>query len=230
MDACAARGIQVVHTPDANTQAVVEYVMSIMTHMFRPLHGVHASSTPVQWAERRVDAMASRQLSELQLGVLGMGRIGRRVAQVAGALGMRVHFCDLLDIEEVHRHGAVPVDQDRLLRASDVVSVHVDGRASNRHLLQASTLAMLKPDALLINTSRGFVIEHDDLAVLLADRPDMRAVLDVHDPEPIGPDNPLLNMTNATLLPHAASRTAAAQVAMSAVVRDVARVLGLPLD
>ena len=230
VDACTARGIQVVHTPNANTQAVVEYVMSILAHMVRPLHAVTAATNSAQWAALRTAAMAPLQLSQLHLGLLGMGRIGQRVAQAAGALGMKVMYCDLLDIDEQHRHGATPVDQDRLLQASDVLSVHIDGRASNRHLLQASTLAMLKPTALLINTSRGFVIDHDQLAHLLADRPDMRAVLDVHDPEPVGADNSCLNLPNAMLLPHAASRTAAAQAAMSSVVRDVARVLGLPLD
>lgn len=228
--ACAGHGVQVVHTPDANTQAVVEYIVSILGALLRPLHRIDTGADSETWARWRREAMAERQLSQMRLGVLGFGRIGSRVAQVAAAIGMQVSFCDLVEVPSKSRHGARAVDLETLLETSDVLSLHVDGRPENRHLLGAAELAQLKPDAVLINTSRGFVIDHESLAGLLGDRPQMRAALDVHDPEPVPADSPLLELSNAVLLPHAASRTTAAQAAMSRVVRDVARALGLDVS
>jgi phosphoglycerate dehydrogenase-like enzyme len=224
--ACAARSIRVVHTPDANRQAVVEYVTSILMNTIRPLPAaVPGGLTDEAWADARRMAMAPTQLSECTLGILGMGRIGRRVAEVARAIGCHVQYHDLLSIPPNERHGAEPVALDLLLQTSDILSVHVDGRASNKHFLDAARLSMLKRDGVLINTSRGCVIDGAGLASVLTKQPGMRAVLDVHEEEPIPGDAPLLRSPNALLLPHAASRTAAAQRAMSWVVKDVLEAL-----
>jgi D-3-phosphoglycerate dehydrogenase len=219
--ACAARGVAVVNTPDANTQAVVEYVLCLLCDALRPRVYLERAVDPARWNDLRAQTVGHRQMDELQLGVLGMGRIGRRVAQVARAIGMRVAYCDLLEIDPAHRHGAHPVDAAELFRASDVVTVHVDGRASNRGLVGEALLAAMKPDAVLLNTSRGMVVDHAALARRLREAPAMLAVLDVHDPEPVAPDNPLLGLPNARLAPHLASRTDAAMEAMSWVVRDL---------
>jgi phosphoglycerate dehydrogenase-like enzyme len=220
--ACEARSIKVVHTPDANRQAVVEYVTSILLSSFRPLPpAVAGGLTPEAWADARRMAMAPKQLSECMLGVLGMGRIGRRVAQVAAALGCRLQYHDLVEIPGRDRHRSKEVGLHQLLATSDIVSVHVDGRDQNRHLLGEPQLSLLSDHALLVNTSRGFVIDNSALASLLAAQPHIRAVLDVHEREPVPQDDPLLGCPNALLLPHAASRTEAAQRAMSWVVREV---------
>ncbi len=119
---------------------------------------------------------------------------------------------------------------DTLLRDSDIISVHGDGRAENRNLLGEAAFAAMKPEAILLNTSRGMVVDAAALATALHANTHMRAVLDVHDPEPIAEGHPLLGCPGALLLPHAASRTRAAQEAMSWVVRDVAAALNLPVD
>ncbi|MCH2136049.1 MAG: hypothetical protein MK101_05640 [Phycisphaerales bacterium] len=230
LGACQRRGVEVVHTPDANTQAVVEYVTSILCDQFRPLHPMVEGVNSSGWAELRNAAMASRQLSQCRLGVLGFGRIGSRVAQVGQAIGMQVAWCDVRDIDPDKTVGMQPLPMEQLLESSDVLSVHVDGRCENHHLIDAVALERLPDDALLVNTSRGFVIDPAALAHLLRQRPKMRAVLDVHDPEPVAPGSDLLKCPNAILLPHAASRTLAAQEAMSWVVRDVAFALGLDLS
>jgi phosphoglycerate dehydrogenase-like enzyme len=230
LDACKARDVRVVHTPDSNTQAVVEYVLSVLSHAMRPLQPIAGASDAAQWGQLRNDVMVLRQWSDLRLGILGCGRIGSRVACLAKAIGMETACCDLRQLDLDQLHGARQVDLDTLLCSSDVLSVHVDGRPENRHLLTTEHFKAMPEDALLINTSRGFVLDHAALAGVLAQRPAMRAMLDVHDPEPVGADNPLLAVPNATLLPHAASRTQTAQRAMSWVVRDVAEALGLPMD
>ncbi len=220
--ACEDRLIRVVHTPEANRQAVVEYVTSLLMNAFRPIPPpVAGGLTSEAWGNARRMAMAPRQLSECRVGILGMGQIGRRVAEVMAVIGCHVQFHDVVEIPIADRCGAESLDLPDLLKTSDVLSVHVDGRVGNHHFLGAECLAMMRDDAVLINTSRGFVVDSAALAAQLTARPTMRAILDVHEQEPIPRGAPLRGCSNAVLLPHAASRTAAAQRAMSWVVKDV---------
>ena len=169
--------------------------------------------------------VARRQLSELRLGIIGLGRVGTRVARAAGGLGMTVQYHDLLEIAPEHRQGAKPTSLEELLRTSDVVSVHVDARSSNRGFLNAAKLTMLCADVIVINTSRGFVVDATALADFLNTNPSATALMDVHDPEPFGGSYPLLRCANAHLYPHLGAATAAAHAAMSWVVRDVWQVV-----
>jgi phosphoglycerate dehydrogenase-like enzyme len=221
LDACARRGVRVCSTPDANTQAVVEYVLCLLCDALRPRVLLDAPVDRARWDEVRAEVVGRRQMNELRLGILGFGRIGRRVAQVAGAIGFEVEYCDLLDVPEAMRHGAFPVSAEDLFRHADVLTVHVDGRPSNRHLVGERLLGLMKPDAVLLNTSRGFVLDDHALARHLRANPASMAILDVHEPEPITDACPLLGLPNAHLAPHLASRTDAAMEAMSWVVRDV---------
>ena len=227
LEACAGRGIEVVNTPDANTQAVVEYVTSIVTGHIRPKQSLTESVDSYGWSSLRDRQIAPRQMSEMTFGILGLGRIGSRMAQVAGAIGFDVQYSDIEEISVEARHGARPVDLDTLLETSDVLTVHVDGRPSNHGFLDKSRIDKLCRSVLLLNTSRGFVIDTPALADFLIRHRESQAVLDVHQPEPIPSSNPLLGLPNAVLYPHLASRTRAAQANMSWVVRDVARVLGV---
>lgn len=219
--ACERRGVRVFNTPDANTQAVVEYVTCLVCDALRPRAFLDGPVSRARWDELRAEVAAHRQMNELRLGILGLGRIGRRVAQVMRAIGFEVVFNDLVDIPEERRNGARPVGVEELFESCDVVTVHVDGRAPNRGLVSAPLIARMRADAVFINTSRGFVVDHRALAGALRANPGMLALLDVHDPEPVTADNPLLGLPNAHLAPHLASRTDAAMEAMSWVVRDV---------
>ncbi|MDZ4754833.1 MAG: NAD(P)-dependent oxidoreductase [Phycisphaerae bacterium] len=226
VEACRARGVTVVSTPDANTQAVVEFVLCCLCDALRPRATMDRAVSKEEWQRLRdEDLVALWQMSELTLGILGLGRIGRRVAEIARLIGFDVLFHDLRGIPDDERNGAEPVDLETLFRSSDVISVHVDGRAANRHLVNGHLLGLLKSDAILINTSRGFVIDHQALAAWLHANPAALALLDVHDPEPIPADNPLLGLDNACLTPHLASRTLTAMDNMSWVVKDVVAVL-----
>lgn len=229
LDACRERGVRVVYTPDANTQAVVEYVWALIFDTIRPRLRLNEHVPAAVFHQHRREQVG-RQVSDLTLGVLGMGRIGRRMARVGHAFGCRLQCHDLLTPAELgleHEKGTVFVDRPTLLRESDILTIHVDGRAENRRLFNAELLGQLKPSCLLINTSRGFVIEPAALAdwAKRVEKQGGRAILDVHDPEPFGPDYPPLGLPNVELLPHLASRTDTALKNMSWVVRDVARVL-----
>jgi phosphoglycerate dehydrogenase-like enzyme len=222
---CRRRGIEVVHTPDANGDAVAEYVFATLLAEARPMQYLDAAIGAEAWHALRKRVVMPRQLREMTLGILGLGKIGQRVARIARGFEMPAIYHDLVEIPDARRHGAVPVSRDELLARADVLTIHVDHRASNRHLINTTALALMKPEMILINTSRGMVVDHVALAGFLRRNADARAMLDVHEPEPIDPANPLLGMANAKLAPHLAAATRLAHSNMSWVVRDVWRVL-----
>jgi len=170
--------------------------------------------------------LRGRQLDELTLGILGMGRVGRRVGHIAaGGFGMRVIYNDLLDMSGQLDFPARAVDKPTLYRECDVLTIHVDMRAGNENLVGAAQLAMMKPSAILINASRGEVLDAFALAQAMRDKRLAAAALDVYSPEPPAADFPLLGLPNVLLTPHLASRTWTATQNMSWVVRDVIAVL-----
>ena len=225
LPACRERGIAVVHTPDANTQAVVEYVLCLLCDALRPRLFLGRPVDTQAWERIRTEVCGERQMDELTLGILGFGRIGSRVAQVARAIGFRVLYNDLLTFAPSMRHGAEPVSAEDLFARSDVITLHIDGRPDNRRFVNASLIKHMRPQALLLNTCRGFVLDHEALADFLRMNPGAQALLDVHEPEPFPADHPLLGMRNAHLAPHLASRTRSAMDRMSWVVRDAVAVL-----
>ena len=222
LPACRSAGVAVVHTPDANTQAVVEYVLGLMLDRHRPRNPL-----PTGADADTFHAMRSREvgteLATLTLGVVGYGRIGKRVAAVAQTLGMRVLCCDVDPAAASDGRALVPHGQ--VYAEADVLTLHADGRPENHHLVDADVLARVRPTALLINAARGPLVDADALAAWLRRHPAARAVLDVHDPEPPAPDSPLQGLPNCRLQAHLASRTHTALSNMSRVVEDVHAVL-----
>ena len=225
LDACRTRGIPVVHTPAANTEGVVEFVISMMLRTLRPIVTLDQPLEPARWGRFRDEAVTPRTCVGTSLGIVGMGRIGSRVARVAESLGMRVVYHDLIDIDERSRCGAIPMDLETLASQSQVLTIHVDGRASNAKHFGSSFFAMLRPDVVLINASRGMVLDTDAATEFAKAHPQARLILDVHDPEPIPVESQLWGLRNVILTPHIAAGTRQAKEAMSWVVRDVMRVL-----
>ncbi|MAB83839.1 MAG: 3-phosphoglycerate dehydrogenase [Phycisphaerae bacterium] len=221
LDACRERDVEVLNTPSANTQAVVEFVIASVTNELRPRERITNAVDGDQWRRMRASSRASMQMDEMTFGILGFGRIGSRLGAVASAIGFRVLFHDLRAIPDAHRGTCQPVDLDTLLLESDVLSIHVDGRASNHGLVDAACLAKIKDSALLVNASRGFVIDEPALASRLGSTPSFRAVLDVHETEPIPSGSPMLGLENVVLHPHIAARTTTGLLNMSWVVRDM---------
>lgn len=233
VDACRLRRVMVVHTPDANTQAVCEYVIALMLDAFRPRIDLTPDDSVDQYHAYRQSLVGS-QLDTMTLGILGFGRIGRRLGRIAHAIGMTVHAHDLLGADRLLPQVDYPVElvpADTLYRGCDVLSIHVDGRRENRHLVDVSVLDRLKPTCLVINAARGPIVDGTALAAWARRHAatGARAVLDVHDPEPLPPLSPdrypLYGIGNVRLLPHLASRTHLAVENMGWVVRDVVGVL-----
>ncbi|MDX2148701.1 MAG: NAD(P)-dependent oxidoreductase [Planctomycetota bacterium] len=223
--ACLRRGVKVVHTPEANRQAVVEYVFALLMDAMRPRVFLDRSLSEGDWKRARRELTGRRQFNELTFGILGFGRIGRHVARIAAALGCRVIYHDLLSMPPDWRSGAIPVTRERLLRDADVLSLHVDARDENRRMVDLAFLEQLKHDVIIVNTARGMLVDNDAMAAFMIKHPQALALLDVHHPEPIPDDYPLLHVENVHLSPHLAASTESAQRLMSWVVSDVWRVL-----
>lgn len=224
--ACRARGIEVVFTPDANTLAVGDFVFGYMLQLLRPWGFFPGRVYEPAEFKRIRETQRGRQLNELMLGILGMGRVGRRVSHI-GALGfgMKVIYNDLLDVSAQLDFPATAVDKPTLFAQADVLSIHVDMRPGNENLVAAPQLAMMKPEAILINTSRGEVLDAQALADAVRGKRLAGAAIDVYWPEPPKPDFPLVGLPNVLLSPHMAARTYTAIENMSWVVRDVVAVL-----
>jgi phosphoglycerate dehydrogenase-like enzyme len=225
--ACRRRGVEVVYTPDANTLAVGDFVFGYMLQLLRPWAPCRDTVYDPREFKRLRAEVRGRQLDELTLGILGMGRVGRRVGHIgANGFGMRVIYNDLLDVLPSQlKFPATPVDKETLYRESDVLSIHVTMLPGNENLVGCGQLALMKPDAIVINTSRGEVLDAAALAEAIRVKKLAGAAIDVFHPEPPGADLPLLGLDNVILTPHLAARTFTAIENMSWVVRDVVGVL-----
>lgn len=224
--ACRRRGVEVVYTPDANTIAVGDFVFGYMLQLLRPWAFFREKILEPAEFKRIRNTVRGVQLSELTLGILGMGRVGRRVGHIAAnGFGMRVIYNDVIDVKNRLDFPAESVDKPTLYREADVLSLHVDMRPGNEHLVGAAQLATMKPTAILLNTSRGEVLDTAALADALRHKRLAGAAIDVFDPEPPKADFPLLGLDNVLLTPHIAARTYTAMENMSWVVRDIVEVL-----
>jgi glyoxylate reductase len=138
------------------------------------------------------------------LGIIGFGRIGRAVARRAAGFGLNILYTDPYPSPEPGVN-AQSVDLDTLLRESDFISIHTLLNEETHHLINAESLSKMKPTAILINTSRGPVVDQQALYEALKVRRLFAAALDVTDPEPLPPDSPLLELDNIVITPHIAS-------------------------
>ncbi|MBL4702045.1 MAG: hypothetical protein JKX85_12390 [Phycisphaeraceae bacterium] len=225
---CEQRDVRVVYTPDANTQAVVEYVFGLILDHYRPRSPMQSCIADKEFHQLR-KTQVGLQINELTLGILGFGRIGKRIGQVAHAFGIKVLVNDLIDEFALHDLVDYPfefVDKDMLYSHCDILTVQTDGRKDNHHLLNRDAFSKLNPNCLFINAARGMLVSDADLAAWLSKNPQAHAILDVRDPEPPQSDNPLWSLTDRVkMLPHLASRTDIALQNMSWVVKDVMAVL-----
>jgi phosphoglycerate dehydrogenase-like enzyme len=205
--------------------AVGDYVFGYLLQLLRPWHFFRDSVYPPEQFEKIRNTVRGRQLNELTLGILGMGRVGHRVGHIAAnGFGMTVLYNDIQPISPLD-FPATAVDKETLYRQCDILTIHIDMRPGNYHLIGPAQLALMKPTTVLINTSRGEVLDARALADAIRNKKLAGAALDVFDPEPPAADFPLLGLDNVLLTPHLAARTYTALENMSWVVRDVMEVI-----
>jgi phosphoglycerate dehydrogenase-like enzyme len=220
--AARSRGVQVVHTPAANTLAVVDYVIAAIIRMNRRFWPMSGYVEAPEFHQMRKGSYG-RFLSGMTLGIVGCGRIGSRVGAAACALGMNVLYNDIIPIEL--DYAARSVDKPTLYSQSDIVTIHVPLDDSTVGLIDAAALEMFKDSAQFINAARGPCVKYADLAGAIRSGRISAATVDCHDPEPPGPDYPLFGLENVVLTPHVAARVPQAVENMCDVVQDIVAVL-----
>lgn len=213
LSAAAQRGITVCHTPGANRQSVAELAIGLMLSSARHIPRAAADVLAGEWTQR-----SGRELSGATLGVIGFGSIGKEVASIATAFGMRVLVSDpALDETFAAAIGAQARSLPQLLAESDFVTVHIALTPQTHHLIDAPALAAMKPSAYLINTARGGVVDEQALADALHAGRLAGAALDVVEQEPLAADDPLRGAPHLVLTPHIAGATAEARARSSQI-------------
>jgi D-3-phosphoglycerate dehydrogenase / 2-oxoglutarate reductase len=207
MKAARERGIAVVNTPGRNASAVAEFTIGAILAETRNITRGHDG---LRRGEYRGDLyradMAGRELSEMTVGLVGYGEVGRRVVKLLKAFGCRILVSDpyvQLTAEDM-RDGVVQVSFEKLLADSDVVSLHARVTAETKGMINEASLRKMKRDATLVNTARGPLVDYDALYSVLAAGHLRGAMLETFAIEPVPADWPLLQLSNVTLTPHIA--------------------------
>jgi D-3-phosphoglycerate dehydrogenase len=208
VDAATAHGIQVVYTPGANTQSVAEHVFALMIGVSKHFTPMTAELIAGHYHART--SMTGREIAGKTIGIVGFGRIGRRVGEIAHlGFGMKVLYNDIVDPpEEVERRCAGRrMGLRELLATSDYVTLHVPLDSSTRRMINAETLALMRPDAILINASRGPVVDEPAVAAALDAGRLWGYGADVFTVEPPEAGHPLIGRRDVLLTPHSAAQT-----------------------
>ena len=221
------RGVRVTNTPDVLTDATADLTLALILATSRRIVEGDRLVREHRFAGWKPDLLTGPSLKEKNLGIIGLGRIGRAVAKRAQAFGMKViyHNRKPLLTEEEEKLGVKYRSLEELLKESDFVSIHVPLTRETHHLLNEKRLSMMKPGAILVNTARGSIVDEAALIEALKNGRLAAAGLDVYEEEPIVPQS-LIDMDNVVLLPHVGSATKEARTEMAIMVgRNVAAVL-----
>jgi glyoxylate reductase len=220
--AATKRGISVGNTPGVLTDATADMAFCLLIAAARRVVEGHNYTRAGRWKTWEPLGHIGQDLTAKTLGIVGMGRIGFALARRChGGWGMRVLYHDMYRNEAAERElGAARVDLDTLLAESEFVSVHTDLNDATRGMFNAAAFRKMKPTAVFINTARGPIMNQRDLADALRDGVIFAAGLDVTDPEPPLPDDPLIELPNVVIAPHIASATVASRNGMAEIAAD----------
>jgi phosphoglycerate dehydrogenase-like enzyme len=197
-------GIVVANTPEATMHQVAEHAIGLMFAVIRQIVRQDGLVREGTWDRHR--AWPNWHLVGQTFGLVGFGRIARLVARKLRGFELKIIGCDpVVDEREMEEHGALKVSLDELLSRSDYVSIHVPLTDQTRHTIGERELRLMKPSSVLINTARGEIVDQRALVRALTEGWIAAAGLDVVDPEPPAPDDPILCLENVVLTPHIAS-------------------------
>lgn len=231
--AATSRGICVGNTPGVLTDATADMAFALLISAGRRIVESNRYTVEGRWKTWEPLGHIGQDLAGRTLGIIGMGRIGFTMARRChGGWGMEVLYHDQRANELAEKElGAKRVDFDTLLAKSDFVSVHCDLNDSTRGLFNLATFKKMKPTAIFVNTARGPVVVEKDLEEALRKGIIFAAGLDVTDPEPPRPDNPLITLPNCVVAPHIASATVSSRNGMAEIAADnlLAGLRGEPL-
>ncbi|MDV3293082.1 MAG: hydroxyacid dehydrogenase [Nitrososphaerales archaeon] len=215
-----SRGIQVVNSPESLVEAVAEQVTLLMLALSRRVVGADESTRAGRWEK---ESFMGVELKGHVLGIVGLGRIGRRIGEIARTLGMTLLVYDVVTIssEVITSLSCRVVGIDELFSSSDYVTLHVPMTEQTRHMVDARRLGTMKKSAFIINTSRGGVIDEPALSQALESGRLAGAALDVFEKEP--PSGKILTAPNVLLTPHISGQTVEAQASAITVVGEKIR-------
>jgi lactate dehydrogenase-like 2-hydroxyacid dehydrogenase len=221
LEAASERGVPVGVTPDVLTDATADLAFALLLAAARRIVEGDAEARGGEWVTWEPARLLGQDVHGATLGIVGMGRIGRAVAERAGGFGMTV----------LHSGGSGGVPLDELLSASDFVSLHCPLTPATRGLIGERELRLMRPTAVLVNTARGPIVDGAALLRALEEGWIAAAALDVIDPEPPPTDHPLLTAPNLTIVPHIGSATHTARERMAELAVDnlLAGLAGRPL-
>lgn len=212
--AAARRGVPVIYTPGANSNAVAEHALGLLLALARNTSSADATLRSAQPYQK--EQFLGIEVSGKTLGIIGLGRIGTRVARKAHGLEMRVLAYDPYVDRAAYPGPATFVDTlDELLADADFVTLHVPLTAETRHMIDSRVLARLKPGCRVINTCRGGVIDETALSCALREGTLAGAALDVFEEEPLAVAHPLTRTPNTLITPHVSGLTTEAMAAVS---------------
>jgi D-3-phosphoglycerate dehydrogenase len=218
VEAATRRGVVVMNTPGGNNVTTAEHAIAMMLSAARSIPQATASMKAGKWEKSR---FTGSEVYNKTLGIIGLGNIGRLVAERGKGLGMRVVAYDPFITEERAKELEVElVDLDTLYGRADFVSVHVPLQKETRNLIDATALAKMKSTARLINCARGGIVDEKALADALREGRLAGAALDVFEEEPPPPDHPLLAFDSVVCTPHLGAATAEAQVNVSVAIAE----------
>jgi lactate dehydrogenase-like 2-hydroxyacid dehydrogenase len=217
LPACTRRGIPVGNTPGVLTDTTADLAFALLMAAARRLPEGDRYVRDGRWKTWGPMLLLGPDVHGSTIGIVGFGRIGQAVARRAAGFGMTVLYHDVNRLPDAVTEplGASYVPLEELLARSDFVSLHVNLTAETRHLMNDRTLALMKPTAVLVNTSRGPVVDQRALADALRGGRIWAAGLDVTDPEPIPMDDPLVGLDNCLIVPHIASASRATRGRMA---------------
>jgi len=231
--ACARRGVHVGNTPGVLTETTADLAWALLMAAARRLPEGDRFVREGNWKTWGPLLLLGPDVHGATIGIVGFGRIGQAVARRAQGFGMEILYHDLepLPSSVSEPLGATYLRLEELLPRADFVTLHVNLSPVTRHLINEKTLALMKPTAILVNTSRGPVVDQVALAAALREGVIWAAALDVTDPEPIPMDDPLVGMDDCLIVPHiaSASRATRGKMAEMAAANLIAGVRGEPL-
>jgi glyoxylate reductase len=205
MAAATSRGIPVGNTPGILTDATADMAFALLLAAARRVVEGNRLVKAGGWKTWSPGFMLGADLAGATLGIVGFGRIGRAGAKRASGFGMRILFTDPSKAMPEPGVNAAQVDLDTLLKEADFISLHTPLTDETRGLINAETLKRMKPTAVLVNTSRGPVVNQEALYAALSEKRIFAAALDVTVPEPLPANHPLLSLDNCIIVPHIAS-------------------------
>jgi D-3-phosphoglycerate dehydrogenase len=216
--AATQAGVLVMNTPGGNTITTAEHTIAMMLALSRRIPQATASTKAGKWEKSK---FLGREVFNKRLGVIGLGNIGRVVAERAKGLGMRVcAFDPYLTDERAAQLGVDKVDLDELLATSDYVTVHTPKTAETAGILNAAAFAKMKKGVMVLNCARGGIVSEKDLAAAIRKGTVAGAALDVFETEPPSPDNPLLALDAVVCTPHLGASTEEAQDNVAVAVAE----------